>query len=256
MPTSAESGAGLRELDVARALERDHALRPAPRGEHYVDNRAQPSEPSTGLAHEAITGGMQPPPLNPGPCEIGLAARIHACVVPRLCAVGLVLGVDGDLPDELRSRCREELAAGLMELRAALLNTAPRQDDASSSLVHEFRRWREQGVPLQLAPGADAALPSDLQTLVCEVLAEAVRNALRHSIPSVVRVELSREAGMLILSVLSEGSVQPREGEGLGLGVGLSLAAAAAERHGGHVEWGPLKEEKWRVRLTVPIPNG
>jgi signal transduction histidine kinase len=109
---------------------------------------------------------------------------------------------------------------------------------------------------VQLTPeAADALVPDELQALACLVLNEAVRNAVRHSTPSVVRVGVIRESGTLTLSVLSEGPVRSRGGERIGLGVGLSLAAAAAEKHDGNLEWGPLEEEQWRVRLTVPITS-
>jgi hypothetical protein len=89
--------------------------------------------------HPRITCVIELLPPNDGLCAIGLAARIHERVVPRLSAVGLALGVEGELPDELRRRCRDELAAGLMELRAALLEPACRQDDVRS-LADEVRR--------------------------------------------------------------------------------------------------------------------
>ena len=140
-----------------------------------------------------------------------------------------------------------------MELRAAVLEPAGGQH--ARSLEYEIRRWREQEVPLQLTPGADALVPPELQALVAHVFNEAVNNALRHSAPVVVRVGVTCESGTLTLSVLSEGPARPQEGVRVGLGVGLTVAAAAAKRHGGDLEWGALEDEQWQVRLTVPIPN-
>jgi signal transduction histidine kinase len=187
------------------------------------------------------------------PCALGLAARIHERVVPRLAAVGLVLGAEGELSDGLRCRCSEELAAGLMELRAALLESCPQ--DEVRSLESEIRHWREQGVPLRLTRGADVLVPTELQALVGHVLNEAVTNALRHSAPVAVRVGVTCESGTLTMSILSDGPLRPQEAGRVGLGVGLKLAAAAAARHGGKLEWGAMEEEQWQVRLTVPIPS-
>jgi signal transduction histidine kinase len=89
-----------------------------------------------------------------------------------------------------------------------------------------------------------------VERLMFDVVAEAVRNALRHGDPSAIRIRVDETDGRLVVSISSNGAARPAARSGLG--VGLSLASAAAARHGGSLGWGPAGEGEWLVRLTLP----
>lgn len=209
---------------------------------------------SAGISENALVavnvGGDREPVT---PCDIAVAARIHERVVPRLCSVALVLGAEGELPDELRGRCEAEVTAALLELRAVLLSSAV-DDEPEASLAGEVRRWRRRGAPVRLTHSNGVRVPRDLEGLVCGVVGEAVRNALRHGTPSEVHVDIGVADGELVVLVVSDGAAK-FSGTPVGLGLGLRLGAAAAEQRGGRLHWGSVEEERWQVRLTVPMPR-
>jgi signal transduction histidine kinase len=180
-------------------------------------------------------------------CDLDAAVRIHDQVVPRLCAVARVLAAGGDLPSELCTRLHDEMTAALLELREMLLAPAAA---ATPSLRAAVRDWQAEGVPVELAYVDDAETPMDVERLVFDVTAEAVRNALRHGDPTAIRVRLVETDGRLAVSISSNGAARTVARSGLGLG--LSLASAAAARHGGSLDWGPMGEDEWLVRLRLP----
>jgi len=184
--------------------------------------------------------------------DVALAARIHDRVVPALCAVARVLGADGDLGPEVRARCHDEVTAAMLELRAMLLKPVQVGGDGAS-LAGEVKRGRGRGAPLRVARVDGASVPPELETLVCAVVREALRNAVRHGTPSEVLVGITASGGALGVSVVNDGASQRSAAAGLGLG--LRLAAAAAAEHDGSLTWGPEGEGRWQVRLTVPLRN-
>jgi glucose-6-phosphate-specific signal transduction histidine kinase len=81
------------------------------------------------------------------------------------------------------------------------------------------------------------------------VLAEALRNIAKHADPSRVEVAVSRNQDTFVLEVRNDGA-RPGAGDP---GMGLRLAAFEALQQGGEVEFGPVGEDRWRVRLVVPL---
>jgi hypothetical protein len=61
-------------------------------------------------------------------------------------------------------------------------------------------------------------------------------------------VEVSNRDGAFSLEVRNDG-VGPRSSPP---GIGLRLAAFEAMEHSGLVEFGPVDDDQWRVRLLVP----
>jgi two-component system sensor histidine kinase UhpB len=173
--------------------------------------------------------------------------------VPGLCAVARVLGGVGDLPSDLRERCHDEVTAAMLELRAMLLAPGQGSDDAAS-FAREVRRWRGRGADIRVARVDGARVPPEHDALVCAVVREALRNALRHGTPSEVRVGITAAGGVLGVSVVNDGASRPSDAQGFGLG--LRLAAAAAAERDGSLTWGPEEEGRWQVRLTVPLNSG
>lgn len=182
--------------------------------------------------------------------DVALAAGVHDRVVPRLCGVALVLAVEGQLAADLRERCHDEVAAAMVELRTLLLGAA-KAGEAVPSLAREVRRWQRRGAPLRVTRVEGARVPREHEALVCEVLREAMRNALRHGSPSEVRVGINVDSSRLTVSVVNDGVSQTPGAEGFG--AGLHLSAAAAAEHGGSLKWGSEEGERWRVLLTVPL---
>jgi signal transduction histidine kinase len=184
-------------------------------------------------------------------CDLDAAVRIHDQVVPRLCAVARVLAAGGDIASELCTRLHDEMTAALLDLRAVLLATpaAP----ATLSLTAAVREWQAEGVPVELTRADGVETPKDLERLVFDIAAEAVRNALRHGDPTAIRIRAIQADGRLVVSISSNGAARTAGGSGLGLG--LSLASAAAERHGGRLDWGPAGEDEWLVRLMLPVAD-
>jgi signal transduction histidine kinase len=181
-------------------------------------------------------------------CDVLAAVRIHDQVVPRLCAVARVLAAGGDVAAGARLRLHDELTAALVELREALLVTSATPD--ARSLRAAVQAWQAEGVPVELTHADDVRISAEVKRLVLDVVAEAVRNALRHGHPSAIRVRADETGGRLVVSIASNGAA--RTAARSGLGVGLSLASAAAVRHGGRLDWGPAREGEWLVRLTLP----
>jgi two-component sensor histidine kinase len=98
----------------------------------------------------------------------------------------------------------------------------------------------------------ESSVPADLEPLAQSVLAEALRNIAKHADPTRVEVSVSRDDDDFVLEVRNDGA-RPTDGEP---GMGLRLAAFEALQQGGSVESGPLEDDRWRVRLVIPLQRG
>ena len=94
-------------------------------------------------------------------------------------------------------------------------------------------------------------VPADLEPVAQLVLNEALRNADRHAHPSEIEVRIASDGETFSLSVENDGSGDGRATRGGGLG--LRLAALEALRYEGLVEFGAADDDRWRVRLVVPV---
>jgi signal transduction histidine kinase len=192
--------------------------------------------------------------------RIDLAREIHERVVQRLFGVSLVLGSEGELSDEVRRRCAEEMQAALTDLRDALARPlAPPSLDTGATLRDELarlgRHYKE--LPLELDWQQGVEVPEDVEPLAQSVLAEALRNADKHADPTSVRVRVGSADGTFVLEVRNDGAKRgPRPSRGTGMG--LRLAAAEALGRGALLEFGPegADSSEWRVRLVVPTDDG
>ncbi len=115
-----------------------------------------------------------------------------------------------------------------------------------------MRGWREANVDFNLSYEEDtvANVPDELEPLAQSVLAEAVRNVRKHAEPTLVEVRTERVEGAFVLEVINDGV---RAGRAHQPGMGLRLAAFEALQSGGIVEFGPLGQGSWQVRLVVPL---
>jgi signal transduction histidine kinase len=188
--------------------------------------------------------------------RIDLAREIHDGVVQRLFGVSMALSVEEDLPREQRHRCAEEIQEALADLRSAVQRPLGRPSaQRPTKLLAEVTRLehRHPELDVQLLAEPDVEVPADLEPLAQSVLAEALRNALKHAEPSRVCVHVARENDVLVLEIVNDG-VGARTGAApRSTGMGLRLAAVEALQKGGVVEFGHFDGDEWRVRLLVPV---
>jgi signal transduction histidine kinase len=185
--------------------------------------------------------------------RIDMAREVHEGVIQRLFGISMVLDGAGDLPAEVRSRCASEIQAALGELRDAIQRPLGRRSRATqTTFAAELARVARANVDFNLSYEEDtvANVPDDLEPLAQSVLAEAVRNVRKHAQPTLVEVRTKRVEGAFVLEVINDGA---RPGRAHQPGMGLRLAAFEALQSGGIVEFGPLGQGSWQVRLVVPL---
>jgi signal transduction histidine kinase len=186
--------------------------------------------------------------------RMDLAREVHESVIQRLFGIQLVFSSQVELSPAARQRIGAELQAALFDLRRALQRPLARQaPETDTTLIEEVERLRKEhpDLHLTLRPGSENVLiPVEIEPLAQSVLAEAVRNAHKHSGPSRVEVCLEiRDGDTLVLDVINDGV----RGKARQSGMGLKLAALEALQLGGIVEFGEREPGTWRVRLAVPL---
>jgi nitrate/nitrite-specific signal transduction histidine kinase len=184
--------------------------------------------------------------------RVELTRELHENAIQRLFGVALALGSERGLSTAERRRCQEELRSVVGDLRHALTRpvaTPARAPQASLSLVLERLLERRPDLKLDWEPGVE--VPPDLEPVAQSVLAEALRNADRHSQPSQIEIRVASDGDTFTLAVENDGAGDGVETKGGGLG--LRLAALEALRYEGLVEFGAAAGGRWRVRLVVPV---
>jgi signal transduction histidine kinase len=184
--------------------------------------------------------------------RVELTRDLHENAIQRLFGVTLALGSEQGLSAEERRRCQEELRSVVGDLRRALTRpvAAPRgAGKASLSEVLERLRVRRPELRLDWEEGVE--VPPDLEPLAQSVLAEALRNADRHSEASEIAVRVAADGETFTLAVENDGATDGHATRGGGLG--LRLAALEALGYEGLVEFGAAAGDHWRVRLVVPV---
>ena len=183
--------------------------------------------------------------------RLDLAREIHESVLQRLFGVSLALGAEQPLDRAERERCRIEMQEALSDLRRALERPlAPLPPETGTTLAAELDRVRRSpGFAVEVDWRGESTVPADVEPLAQSVLAEALRNIAKHADPSRVEVAVSRNQDTFVLEVRNDGA-RPGAGDP---GMGLRLAAFEALQQGGEVEFGPVGEDRWRVRLVVPL---
>ncbi len=183
--------------------------------------------------------------------RLDLAREIHERVLQRLFGVSLALSAEQPLELPERERCRVELQEAVSDLRRALERPlAPLPPETGTTLEAELERIGTSTVlPLQVEWQPGVVVPVDVEPLAQSVLSEALRNIAKHAAASEIRVVVGRDADTFMLEVRNDGA---RSGV-RGAGMGLRLATFEALQHGGVLEFGPTREDCWRVRLVVPL---
>jgi signal transduction histidine kinase len=182
--------------------------------------------------------------------RIALTRELHEQVIQRLFALSLVLGAEGPLTDDDRARAAHELRSVLEELRGALeRGLAPPERETKLTLRGLLDRLGEEDERVRVRWERDVRVPARLEPLTQSVLSEALRNIGKHAKPTEITIELGQEGDALFLEIANDGAPPPAPGSGLG----LRLASIEALRHEGVVEFGPIGDERWRVRLVCPL---
>ncbi len=183
--------------------------------------------------------------------RLGLAREIHERVLQRLFGVSLALSAELPLETVERERCRVEMQEAIGDLRRALERPlAPLPPETGTTLADELDRCKaSQTARVEVHWPESASVPLDLEPIAQSFLAEALRNVAKHAEPTRIDVTVGRGADTFTIELRNDGVRHgPR-----GAGMGLRLAAFEALQQGGVVEFGPVGEGSWRVRLVVPL---
>jgi signal transduction histidine kinase len=186
--------------------------------------------------------------------RVELTRELHENAIQRLFGVVLALGSEHGLSAAERVRCQEELRSVVHDLRRALTRPVlPPTSARQTSLAQLLERLLERRPELRLEWEDGVEVPPDLEPLAQSVLAEALRNADRHSEPSRIDVRVASDGETFSLAVENDGAGDGRATRGGGLG--LRLAALEALRYEGLVEFGAAADDRWRIRLVVPVES-
>jgi signal transduction histidine kinase len=184
--------------------------------------------------------------------RVELTRDLHENAIQRLFGVALAIGSDEDLSQAERRRCQEELRSVVADLRNAL--TRPLETPArptKACLGELLDRLVERRPELRVDWAEGVAVPADLEPVAQLVLNEALRNVDRHAKPAAIDVRITSDGETFILSIENDGAGDGRSTRGSGLG--LRLAALEALRYEGLVEFGSAGDDRWKVRLVVPV---
>lgn len=185
--------------------------------------------------------------------RVELTRELHENVIQRLFGVTLALGSERGLSAEERRRCQEELRSVVGDLRTALTRPLGPTHLARTSLAEVLDRLSDRRPGLRVDWQDGVELPEEIEPLAQSVLAEALRNADRHSDPTAIDVCVSSDGATFTLSIVNDGVRDDRSTRGGGLG--LRLAALEALRFEGLLEFGPLSNGRWRVRLLASVDS-
>ena len=184
--------------------------------------------------------------------RVELTRDLHENAIQRLFGVALAIGSDDELSTAERRRCQEELRSVVADLRRALtrpLDTPERPTKACLGELLDRLTARRPELRVEWADGVE--VPLDLEPVAQLVLNEALRNVDRHAKPTDIVVRVGSDGATFSLQVENDGAGDGRTTRGSGLG--LRLAALEALRYEGLVEFGSLEDDRWRVRLVVPV---
>lgn len=185
--------------------------------------------------------------------QVDLARAVHDGAVQRLFGVSMALAGDGPLDAPSRARCLAEIEAVMHELRSAVAR--PSADTHPPRAVHleaELARWSVAHPELRVVTDLHAAHLDDAGPIVRTMLLESLRNLRRHATPTLVAVRSREIEGTLQLEVVNDGVPPATGAPSSAHGVGLRLLSIEALQAGGIVDFGPVGNDRWQVRLTLP----
>jgi signal transduction histidine kinase len=178
---------------------------------------------------------------------------LHDGAQQRLVSLGIALRrMQRGLPSEAQvltpalDQAVQEVGRAISDLRAIAAGLRPAGlDDGLAAALADLAR--QAPVPIELNV-TEERLPAPIETTAYFVACEAVTNAVKHALPSHVRVSATRRDGGLRLVVVDDGIGGARPGAGSGL-VGL---ADRVEAHGGHIRIESRDGAGTRVEVELP----
>jgi signal transduction histidine kinase/streptogramin lyase len=194
-----------------------------------------------------------------------IAADLHDEVGTLLTRVSVQAELLRDLPADLQEPALDRLLrnsrAAASTMRDVVWGIDARADSAGS-LFDRMREYLDQTAAaagwqteLRTSGWPDAApLPPAVRQSVYRIFKEAVTNAVRHAQgATLLRVQMSRRADHLVLSITDDGMPQPGHTSRTGMGL-LNMAQRAAGL-GGQLRAAARAGGGFEVRLTVPLPG-
>ena len=124
----------------------------------------------------------------------------------------------------------------------------PHERRPGVSLADLVSRRAERTPELQVSWPASVAVPEPLEGLAQAVFLEALRNCEKHSEPERIEVRVARAEDAFELEVTNDGATG--EIAGAGAGLGLRLLTLEALQNDALVEFGPLPDGRWHVRMV------
>lgn len=180
--------------------------------------------------------------------RIALVREIHERVMQRLFGLALALGSGEPLSAEDRRACHDELQAAVADLRSALGRPLATHGPTPRANLRTLVERRAARTPeLEVDWPAGVAVPGRLEELAQSVFLEAIRNVEKHATPGWIGVRVAEREGAFELEVTNDGAVGDSEGSSIGLRI-LTLEAL---QHDGLLEFGPLPDRRWHVRLVA-----
>ena len=191
--------------------------------------------------------------------QLRMAHDLHDGVGHGLAVIAMQAGVALHVLDRDPAKARESLLAiretsreSLDALRAELVRLAPEQDRGQRTVRNGLPdlpglvgRVRAGGLDVALT-STDATVSEDAGAAAYLVVQEALTNVLRHSGASTARVEVTVEAGALVVVVVDDG-----QGGDVSEGLGIGSMRARVERLGGTLRVGPT-DRGFEVRAEIP----
>jgi signal transduction histidine kinase len=191
--------------------------------------------------------------------RISLVREIHERVMQRLFGLVLVLGSGKPLSAEEREACHDQLQSVASDLRSVLARPmAPHGASSRTTLRNLVERRAERTPGFEVVWAEGVEVPEELEELAQSVLLEALRNCEKHSTAERIEVRVDAHGEAFELDVMNDGILEDGGG---GTGLGLRMLTLEALQHDALVEFGPLPEGRWHVRLVAshalppPAPN-
>jgi signal transduction histidine kinase len=189
--------------------------------------------------------------------RVELTRDLHENAIQRLFGVALAIGSDDELSTAERRRCQEELRSVVADLRRALTRPLDTPERPTKACLGELLdRLSERRPELAVDWADEVEVPLDLEPVAQLVLNEALRNADRHARPTEILVRVASDGETFSLTIENDGAGARAGRNTRGSGLGLRLAALEALRYEGLVEFGSSDDDRWRVRLVVPVGEG
>jgi signal transduction histidine kinase len=199
-----------------------------------------------------------------------IARELHDVLAHNLSLINVQAGVALHLIDERPEQTRAALAAikhaskeGLGELRSVLDVLRARDERASTAPADRLdrlelliARMRDAGLPISCrVDGSPRALPTGVDRAAYRIVQEALTNVVRHAAGAPAAVQLAYRECELVVQVDNDSGGALNNGDSLG-GNGIPGMRERAGALGGILEAGPTRQGGFRVRATLPIPDG